>query len=130
MDLFARIMRRLGLERQLEILRQHLGIVVSGLVVAFALGVWVVHILRSVLIWSSFGSMAHLAFTDPQVVLRFGNTYVQSVAGSFPAIEIACFCATVAAILLLVRLTVNDVDVYQSVKEKINEQRYEHDPNH
>lgn len=129
MDLFARIMRRLGLERQLEVLKKHLGIVVSGLVVAFALGVWVVHILRAVLAWSSFGSMTNLAFTDPQVVVRFGGTYIQSVAGSFPAIEIACFCATLAAILLLIRLTVSDVDVYQAIKEKINEQRYEHHTN-
>lgn len=129
MDLFARIMRRLGLERQLEILKKHLGIVASGLVIFIALGVWVVHILHAVLTWSSFGSMTHLAFTNPQVVLRFGGTYMQSVAGSFPAIEIACFCATLGAVLWLVRLTVSDVDVYQTIKEKINEQRYEHHTN-
>jgi hypothetical protein len=125
-NLFMRILRRLGLERQLQLLRRHLGAVIAGLAVSFVFAAWAVHILVQVLRWSSFGPFARLALTDPIAMARFRSLYILSILESIPALEVALFFASLAAVLLLVRWLTRDVDTYQDLAERINEQHYEH----
>lgn len=120
-NLFVRIIRRLGLERQIQAARKHLGIIVSGLFVALAFGYWIVQILRDVLTRSDFGPFARLAITDPQNILRHSDIYAWSMLESVPAIHGALLLATIAGVLLLIRFVVRGIDAYRALKKEIHE---------
>jgi len=125
MDLFTRIMRRLGLERQAKAIRAHLGILVPGLFIAVIMGFWVVRILYVVLRLSSFGPMFNVAFRNPELVVR--HSYVNSMLSVIPSLEFSFFLFSLALVLLLIRWTTQNFEAYRSVQKEIqNTQHHEH----
>lgn len=118
MDLFTRIMRRLGLERQAQTIRTHLGILVPGLLIALIVGFWVARILRTVLLWSSFGPTFNIAFRNPGMIVR--HSYVHSMLSSIPSLEFAFFLFSLALVLLLIRWTIQNIEAYRNVQTQIN----------
>ncbi len=124
--LFSRIIRRLGLERQAQVIRKHLSIIVPGLCAATIFGIWVVHVLDLVLRWSSFGPVFRVALSDPDFVALHGGSFTRSVLGSVPPIELAFTFFSLAAILLLVRWMVQGIVAYRAVQQDISHQYYEH----
>jgi hypothetical protein len=121
--LFARIIRRLGLERQIQTVRKHLGLFVSGLFVALVFVYWIVQILRDVLMRSDFGPFARLAITDPQTMLRHGDMYAWSMLEAIPAVHAAICLAAIAGVMLLVRWTAQSMDSYRALRKAIHEHR-------
>lgn len=124
--LFARIIRRLGLERQLSGLKRHAGAIAASLVVIAVFAAWALHILMQVLRWSNFGPFARLAFTNPDIMVHQRGAYVFSILESIPALEVALFCAALASVLALVRWLAGDVERYQRIMNRIHNQHDEH----
>jgi hypothetical protein len=117
MDLFTRIMRRLGLERQAHVIRTHLGILVPGLCIALIVGFWVARVLQVVLRWSSFGPMFNVAVRNPELIVR--HSYVHAMLSTIPSLEFAFFLFSLALVLLLIRWTAENVAAYRNVQKQI-----------
>ena len=60
--LFSRIIKRLGLERQLQIIKRNLGFFIGGLAVFVILSTFAIIGLREVLSESSFGPFVSFVF--------------------------------------------------------------------
>ena len=124
--LFSRIMKRLGLERQLKIIKRNLGFFVGGLAVFVFLSVFAIIGLREVLSESSFGPYLSLVFSDPWMVLKNWHSFTFSVFESVPGASLVVLLFAVAILLMFVRLASIYLNKFLSIIKKINKKQYGH----
>ena len=122
--LFSRIIKRLGLERQLQIIKRNLGFFVGGLVVFILLSVFAVIGLHEVLAESSFGPFVSLIFSDPSAVLKNWHSFVFSVFESVPGASLVALLFAVAVLLMFVRLVDAYLNKFILIIKKINKKEY------
>ena len=102
--LVSRIMRRLGLEQQLRIVRRHAGFF-AGLTLVFGvLFIFAIIGFREVMTESSFGPYVSLIFSDPGAVARYWHSFVLSLEESLPGLSLALLLFVSAVVLLMIRL--------------------------
>ena len=104
--LFSRIMRRLGLERQLVLVRRNLGVVLMSLAGAFAGTVLVVWAIRDFLRHSGFGPYLSLARSDSGFVIHHWQPFFLALSESAPAVFFAIGLFAVAGLLICIRFAV------------------------
>ncbi len=121
--LFARIMKRLGLERQLQIIKRNLGFFVGGLVVFVFLSVFAVIGLHEVLAESSFGPYLSLVFSDPWMILKNWHSFAFSVFESVPGANLVILLFAMAILLMLIRLVDAYFNKFLSIIKNINKQK-------
>lgn len=126
--LFARIIKRLGLERQLQIIKRNLGFFVGGLAVFVLLFIFAVIGLREVLAESSFGPYLSLVFSDPWMVLKNWHSFVFSVFESIPGASIVILLFAIAVLLTLVRFVSIYLNKSLLIIKNIN--KYQHANRH
>jgi hypothetical protein len=104
--LLARIMRRLGLERQMIRLRRLFGTSIALILFTAAVTVVAVVALQAVLQRSSFLPYAQLIRTDSHFVLRHLSVFVYALCESVPAIFLSAALFSIALVLVCIRLAV------------------------
>src|SRR3989344_1949146 len=124
--LFSRIIKRLGLERQLQIIKRSLGFFIGGLTVFVFLSVFAVIGLHEVLAESSFGPFVSLIFSDPAVVIKYWYSFTFAAFESMPGITGMILFLSVAFFILFIRLAAFAVERFFIVIKSINKQKYGH----
>lgn len=104
--LFSCIMRRLGLERQLQAVKRYLEVNTGVLVVFLALCVLALIGLWHVLGRTSLGPILSLVRSDPALVFAFRHSFALSVMESVPGLSAAFFFVTLGFALLFIRFVV------------------------
>lgn len=117
--LFNRIIKRLGLEKQLGIIRRNLGFF-SAMFIGFTiLFTFAVIGLREVLDESSFGPLLSLLFSDPGAVIANWHSFIFSVFESMPTLAVAVLILALAFLLFSVRLIAVSFGKFSSLAKKI-----------
>ncbi len=101
--LFSNIIRRLGLEKQIVIVKKNLGFFVSFLSVFVFLSVSAFIVLKHVLSESSFGPFLSLAINDPALVIKYWHSFILSIFESIPGITIVYFLFSFGFLILFLR---------------------------
>jgi len=124
--LFARIIKRLGLEKQLRTIKRNLGFFIGGLVFFVLLSVFAVIGLHEVLAESSFGPYLSLVFSDPWMVLKNWHSFTFSIFESVPGANLVILLFVVAVLLTFVRLVSIYFNKFLSIIKNINKKQYGH----
>ena len=103
--LFSRIIKRLGLEKDMELIKTHLGFFTALFGAFLVLSVFAVIGLRQVLAESNFGPFISLVFSDPGMVLKYWQSFSLSIFESAPGFYITTVLTLSALILLFIKLT-------------------------
>lgn len=120
--LFSRIIKRLGLEKELAVVRKHRGFFIGFFLIFSVLSVLAVVGLKSILSESSFGPYLSLIFSDPEIVITYWKSYLLSVFESMPGGMISVTFASVAFLLITARLTVTTMEKISEIRKSIKEQ--------
>lgn len=123
--LFLRIIKRLGLEKQLDVARRHLGFLVSALLVFVFLSIFAFIGLQQVLTQSNFSPFLSLIFSDPKMVLKYWQSFLLSIFESMPGVHISIFIIPLALFLLFVRLAGIYFEKFLSLIKLINKQKHQ-----
>ncbi len=97
--LFRKIIKRLGLEKELQVVEEHIKFFVFILSSFVVLSVFAVIGMKEVLAESSFGPFLSLIFSDPGVVLSYWQSFALSVFESMP-FGYVTICLTLLALIL------------------------------
>lgn len=124
--LFARIIKRLGLERQLLIVKRHLGFFAGILIVFVFLSIFAFIGLKHVLAESSFGPYLSLIISDPGMVLKNWHSFVFSVLESVPGADMFAVLLAVGVLLMCVKLVNKYLNKLLSIIKNINKKQYGH----
>jgi len=125
-DLFSRIMKRLGLEKELYLVKRHLGFFVTLLIIFSVLSVFAFIGVKQVLVESSFGFFISLIFSDPGIVIKYWHSFIFSVFESMPGITATVLLLSVTSLMLFIRLAALGVEKVFIIIKLINKQRYGH----
>ena len=123
-DLFSRIGKRLGLEKELALIKKHVRFFIVLLLVFIILSTFAFIGVKSVLEESDFLPFLSLIFSDPGMVVKYWDSFILSVSESMPGFVFAGFIFSLAFLMLFLRFTVFAVDKISSVLKLINKQRY------
>ncbi len=123
--LFSRIIKRLGLEKQLWIIQRRLGFFAALLAVFLFLSIFAFVGLRQVLTESSFGPYLSLMFSDPGIVLKYWDSFLFSIFESMPGTGIALLLTALALLLLLIKFASSSLEKFYLVIKSIKKQKYE-----
>jgi len=122
--LFSRILKRLGFEKELALVRRHLKFFVSLLIIFFVLSIFAFVGARHILAESSFGLFLSLILSDPGAVIRYWHSFVFAVLESAPGIAIAGLIFSLAFSILFVRFIVFAIDKTTVLMKLISRQKY------
>ncbi len=123
--LFARIIRRLGLEQRLDAIKRRLTFTSTGLIVSVVLVVVAIVFITQAIASSNFGSYVVLAFSDSLAISRHFPTYAMSVSESMPGFRLGLGLLFVGTLLILVRLAVNYFDQIRAILKNIKNNKHE-----
>lgn len=123
-DIFSRITKRLGLEKQLILTKKYLGIFLVSSIVFIILSIFASIGLKNLLEQSSFIEFSSLLFSDPDMVVKYWRSFLLSTVESFPGLAIAGFVLSVAFCMLFVRFFVFATEKLSSILNLIKKQKY------
>jgi len=121
--LFSRIIKRLGFEKQLLVIKRNLGFFVGGFVVFVFLSVFAIIGLREVLSKSSFGPFIFLVFSDPWIVFKNWHSFSFSIFESVPGFNLVALLLAIAVLLMFIRLASLYLNKFLEIIKKINKQK-------
>ena len=124
--LFSRIISRLGLERELKLVRRHLGFFSAATAIFLFLSVFAFIGLKDVLAESNFGPFLALAFSDPSIVIKYWHSFSLSLFESIPGAALALLLLPLALLLLFVRFVSGSVQKFSDIMRSINKKQYGH----
>ena len=122
--LFSRIIKRLGLEKELALVKGNLKFFTALLVIFLTLSVFALIGVKHVLAESSFGPFISLIFSDPGVVIKHWHSFTFAVFESIPGITGMALFLSVAFLVLFIRLAAFAVERFFMVIKSINKQKY------
>jgi hypothetical protein len=102
--LFSLVIRRLGLEKQLHLVKRNFGVFAAVFLFVLVLAVFAFISLRAVLARSSFGPFLSLVFSDPRFVLKNWRSFALSVFESMPGGSLFLFLISASFFMLVLRL--------------------------
>lgn len=124
--LFSRVIKRLGLEKELAFVRGNLRFFTILLVMFLTLSVFAFIGVKHVLATSSFGSFMSLIISDPDIVVRYWQNFVLAAFESMPGVAIASFIFSLAFLILFIRFVVFAIEKTAILIKSINKQKYGH----
>jgi len=124
--LFSRIIKRLGLEKELAIVRGNLKFFTTLLVIFLVLSVFAFIGVKHVLATSSFGPFLYLAFSDSGIVIKYWHSFTFAAFESMPGVAIAGLIFSLAFLILFVRFAVFAIEKTAILIKSINKQKYGH----
>ncbi len=124
--LFERVMKRLGLERQLAFLRRRLDWSLVGSALVFFLAVAALYLAVDFLLRTSFFELFRLVLDDPRPVFAHWQPFVSAVSENIPGFFTAAALFCVGTLMLLARFASSYAERIASVikqrKELTNKQ--------
>lgn len=124
--LFSRVIKRLGFEKELVLVRGNLKFFTTLLVMFLILSVFAVIGVKHVLSTSSFGPFLYLVLSDPSVVIKYWHSFLFAAFESMPGIAIAGLIFSLAFLMLFVRFAVFAIEKTAVLIKSINKQKYGH----
>ena len=124
--LFSRIIKRLGLEKELTLVKGNLKFFTALLSIFLILSVFAFIGVKHVLAESSFGPFVSLIFSDPGVVIKYWHSFTFAAFESMPGITGMILFLSVAFFILFIRLAAFAVERFFIVIKSINKQKYGH----
>jgi len=124
--LFSRIIKRLGLEKELILVKRYLGFFTGLLVIFLFLSVFAFIGIKHVLAESSLESFISLIFSDPGIVIKYWHSFAFAAFESMPGITATALLFSVAFLMLFVRLVALTFEKLFIVIKSINKQKYGH----
>jgi hypothetical protein len=124
--LFSRIMKRLGLEIKLRVVKKYLGFCIIAFIIFAVLFGAAFIVLKQLVAESNLGAFLSLIFSDPQAVLKYWDSFALSILESIPGFTAFVFLLSTAFLLLLVRAIILYFEKLLSIIKSIRKQRYEH----
>ena len=124
--LFSRIIKRLGLEKELTLVKGNLKFFTALLAMFLTLSVFALIGVKHVLAKSSFGPFISLIFSDPGVVIKYWHSFTFAAFESMPGITGMALFLSVAFLILFIRLAAFAVERFFMVIRSINKQKYGH----
>ncbi len=122
--LFSRIIKRLGLEKELALVRGNLKFFTTLLVMFLILSVFAFIGVKHVLAISSFGPFIQLALSDPGVVIKYWHSFLFAAFESMPGVAIAGLIFSLAFLILFIRFVVFAIEKTAILIRSINKQKY------
>ncbi len=122
--LFSRIIKRLGLEKELVLVQSNLKFFGTLLAVFLVLSVFAAIGVRHILAESSFGSYVSLALSDPGVAVKYWHSFVFALFESTPGMTAAALLLSVAFLLLFIRLVAFSIEKLSVITKAIHKQKY------
>jgi hypothetical protein len=124
--LFERVMRRLGLEKQLAFLRRRMDWSLIGSAAVFFLAMAALYLAIDFLLRTSFFDLVSLVLDDPQPVFMHWRPFVLAVSENLPGFFTAAVLFCLGVVMVLVRLasiySVRISNVIRQRKELTNKQ--------
>jgi hypothetical protein len=124
--LLSRIIKRLGLEKELTLVKGNLKFFTALLGIFLVLSVFAFIGVKHVLAESSFGPFVSLIFSDPGVVIKYWHSFTFAAFESMPGVTAAALLFSVAFLMLFVRLAAFTFEKLFIVIKLINKQKYGH----
>ena len=125
--LFSRIIKRLGLEKELIIVKRYLGFLTGLLVIFLFLSVFAFIGIKHVLAESSLEPFISLIFSDPGIVIKYWHSFAYAAFESMPGVTATALFISVAFLLLFIRLAAFSFEKLFIVIRSINKQKYGHE---
>lgn len=122
--LFSRIIKRLGLEKELALVKANLKFFGTLLAVFLVLSIFAAIGIKHVLAESSFGSYISLAFSDPSIVVKYWHSFMFAAFESTPGMTATVLLFSVAFLLLFIRLAAFSIEKLSIITKSINKQKY------
>ena len=123
-DIFSKIMKRLGLEKQLILIKKHLRVFLVLSVMFVALSIFAFIGLKTVIEQSSFLEFMSLLFSDPDMVTKYWQSFILLITESFPGLAVAGFIVSIAFFMLFIRLFIFAIERVSSILDLIKKQKY------
>ena len=124
--LFSRIIRRLGLEKELLLIKRYSKFFTALLGIFVILSVFAFIGVRHVLADSSFGPFISLIFSDPGIVIKYWHSFAFAAFESMPGITASALLFSIAFLILFARLLVLAIEKTSFIIKSINKQKYGH----
>ncbi len=124
--LFSRVIKRLGFEKELALVKGNLKFFTILLVMFLILSVFAFIGVKHILATSSFGPFLYLAFSDPSVVIRYWHSFLFATFESMPGVAIAGLIFSLAFLILFIRFAVFAIEKTTILIKSINKQKYGH----
>jgi len=124
--LFSCIIKRLGLEKELILVKRYLGLFIGLLVIFLFLSVFAFIGIKQVLADSNFGPFISLIFSDPGIVIKYWRSFGYAAFESMPGITATALLFSVAFLMLFIRLVASAFEKFFIVIKSINKQKYGH----
>jgi len=124
--LFSHVIKRLGLEKELTLVKGNLKFFATLLVVFLLLSTFALIGVKHVLEESSFGPFVSLIFSDPSIVIKYWDSFMFATFESMPGITAAGLLFSLAFLILFIRLAVFALDKISIIMKSINKQKYGH----
>lgn len=124
--LFSRVIKRLGLEKELALIKNNLKFFSALLVIFLFLSVFALIGMKHILAESSFGPFVSLVFSDPGIVIKYWRSFAFAAFESMPGITAAALFFSVAFLMLFIRLAVFTFEKLFITIKSINKQKYGH----
>jgi len=122
--LFSRIIKRLGLEKELILVQKYLKFFVILFAIFLALSIFAFIGAKHMLAESSFGPFISLIFSDPDAVIRYWRSFLFATSESMPGIVVAGLAFSLAFLMLFIRFVVFAIDKTAILIKTINKQKY------
>ncbi|TSC91740.1 MAG: hypothetical protein CEN90_204 [Parcubacteria group bacterium Licking1014_17] len=113
--LFSRIIRRLGLEKRIRLVKRHLGVFIAAAAVFLFLSIFAFIGLKEVLSESSFGPYLSLIYSDPGIVIKYWQSFILSLLESMPGSSIVIFLIPLTFVLLFVKFVGSNYEKFVSL---------------
>lgn len=111
--LFTRIIKRLGIEKQLQVVRRHLGLFAVLLFVCLVLAFIAFLKLHDALMETSFGPYVAIAIHDPRLLFAYAHSFLFLLIESVPGIGISITLFLVACVMLIARYAGSAIDTWK-----------------
>lgn len=125
-SLFSRIIKRLGLEKELILAKRYLGFFVVLLMIFLFLSIFAFIGIKHVLAESNLEFFISLIFSDPGIVIKYWDSFAFAAFESMPGITATALLLSVAFLALFIRLAALAFEKLFMVIKLINKQKHGH----
>ena len=122
--LFSKIVKRLGLEKELALIKKHIRFFAVLLAIFIVLFIFAAIGVKSVLKESDFLPFFSLIFSDPGIVVKYWDSFLLSVFESTPGFAFAGFILAFAFMMFFTRIIFISIDKISHLLKLIAVQKH------
>jgi hypothetical protein len=123
-DLLSRVIKRLGFEKELVLIKRHLKFFSMLFAVFLVLSIFAFIGVEHVLQESSFGPFLSLLFSDPGIIIKYWHSFMFAAFESVPGVTISALLFSIAFLMLFMRLIAVAIEKMFVTANSIKKQKY------